>query len=63
MPRAAVRTVLGVLALVVVLTGCEVDAQVAIRLDSDGTGSVAARVTLDPEALGRLESGGVPIDQ
>ncbi|HEX5615378.1 MAG TPA: hypothetical protein VFZ83_09510 [Acidimicrobiia bacterium] len=63
MSRRAARAALAALALVVVLAGCEVDGQVAIRLDDDGTGTVAARVTLDPEALARLEAGGVPIDE
>lgn len=57
------RAVLVALALVATLTGCEVDGQVAIRLEDDGSGTIAARVTLDPEAIAAIEAGGVPVDQ
>jgi hypothetical protein len=47
-------------AVVLLAGGCEVRGQVAIRLRDDGSGSVAARVTLDPAAVASLEAGGVP---
>jgi len=50
-----VRRVCG-LALVaaVLLTGCKVDARVDVTLRADGSGTVAARVALDADAVRRL---------
>jgi len=49
-----VRGVWSLLVLVVVLTGCQVRAQVAIDVETDGTGSVLVAVSLDEAALARL---------
>ena len=54
-----VRRVCGLLlASVVLLAGCKVDARVDITLRSDGSGTVAAKITLDAGAVQRLTSGG-----
>ena len=46
-----VRRVWGLLLVAaVLLAGCKVDARVDITLRADGSGSVAAKVTLDAEA-------------
>jgi len=63
-----VRRVWGLLLVAaVLLAGCKVDARVDITLRADGSGSVAAKVTLDAEAVQRLTSQGslasaVPLD-
>jgi len=63
-----VRRVRGlVLVAVVLLAGCKVDARVDVTLRADGSGTVAAKVTLDAEAVQRLTSQGsltsaVPLD-
>ena len=41
-------------ALVVLLAGCKVDARVDVTLRADGSGTVTARVTLDAGAVDRL---------
>lgn len=45
-------------ATVLALTGCRVDAELRVRLDGDGSGTVAAAVSLDAEAVARLETNG-----
>jgi hypothetical protein len=63
-----VRRVRGLLLVaVVLLAGCKVDARVDVTLRADGSGTVAAKVTLDAEAVQRLTTGGslesaVPLD-
>ena len=52
---------------VVLLAGCKVDARVDVTLHADGSGAVAAKVTLDAEAVKRITTGGplesaVPLD-
>jgi hypothetical protein len=42
------------LASLVLLAGCKVDARVDVRLRADGSGSVTTRVTLDADAVRRL---------
>jgi hypothetical protein len=41
------------LAFVMVLAGCRVDARVDVRLREDGSGTVTARITLDADAVRR----------
>src|SRR5260221_2909616 len=54
-----VRRVCGLLLVsVVLLAGCKVDARVDITLRADGSGTVAAKITLDAGAVQRLTSGG-----
>jgi hypothetical protein len=54
-----VRRVWG-LALVAVLlfAGCKVDARVDVTLRADGSGTVAAKITLDSDAVKRITTGG-----
>jgi hypothetical protein len=42
----------------VLLAGCKVDARVDVTLRADGSGTVAAKVTLDAEAVKRITTGG-----
>lgn len=51
--RVGVR-LLGVLACVVFVAGCRVDANVAVRVHDDGSGTVALTVRLDRDALERV---------
>jgi hypothetical protein len=44
----------GLLVLVVLLAGCKVDARVNVRLRADGSGTIAATITLDSDAVHRL---------
>lgn len=44
----------GVLALVVLLTGCQVDLQVGVKVHDDGSGSVTVAAGLDAAALARV---------
>ncbi len=54
-----VRRVRGLLLVsVVLLAGCKVDARVDVTLRANGSGTVAAKVTLDADAVHRLTSGG-----
>ena len=54
-----VRRVWGLLLVaVVLLAGCKVDARVDVTLRANGSGAVAAKVTLDAEAVQRLTTGG-----
>ncbi|MDQ1509186.1 MAG: hypothetical protein QOG50_1030 [Actinomycetota bacterium] len=63
-----VRRVRGlVIVAVALLAGCKVDARVDVTLRADGSGTVAAKVTLDAQAVQRLTTGGslasaVPLD-
>jgi hypothetical protein len=59
MRRLALLLVAGVL----LGAGCKVDAATTIRLAEDGSGSVAVRVSLDAEAVGVVERGGVPLEE
>jgi hypothetical protein len=43
-----------VIVAVVMLAGCKVDARVDVTLQPDGTGTVAARIALDADAVQRL---------
>ena len=43
---------------VLALTGCEVDAHVRITMNEDGSGTVETTVTLDAEAVARVETNG-----
>jgi hypothetical protein len=49
-------------AAVLVLAGCKVDAQIHITLDEDGTGTVTTTVTLDADAVRRVEANGRTLD-
>jgi hypothetical protein len=49
-----VRAAVGLVALVVVLTGCRVDTRLDISLRDDGSGTVRTTVTLDADAVQRL---------
>jgi hypothetical protein len=54
-----VRRVRGwLLVFVVLLAGCKVDARVDVTLRADGSGTVAAKVTLDADAVERITTGG-----
>ncbi|MCU1458032.1 MAG: hypothetical protein JWL73_2124 [Actinomycetia bacterium] len=43
---------------VLALAGCQIDATVAVRMRSDGSGAVVATVRLDADAVARAEVGG-----
>jgi hypothetical protein len=50
-----VRRVCGVLLVsVVLLTGCKVDARVDVHMNTDGSGTVTARIALDNQAVSRI---------
>src|SRR5258706_15653854 len=54
-----VRRVRGLLLVfVVLLAGCKVDARVDVTLRADGSGTVAAKVTLGADAVKRITTGG-----
>lgn len=57
MPRRCSRIV-ALAALATLVAGCKVDARVSIRLEEDGSGSVAVRLALDSEAVAVLEQDG-----
>jgi hypothetical protein len=50
------RSGLLLVAFVVLLGACKVDAVVTVKVDDDGSGSVTARVTLDAEAVRAVET-------
>ncbi len=52
------RRLLFVLLAVLALAGCQIDATVAVRMRSDGSGAVIATVRLDADAVTRAEAGG-----
>ena len=52
------RRALVLLIGLVVLAGCKVDAQVHVTLEEDGTGTVTTTVTLDGDAVRRVENNG-----
>lgn len=52
--RSAIRSVLVLLALVVVLTGCQVKVAVDAQVNPDGSGTLKVGVGLDEKALQRL---------
>jgi hypothetical protein len=52
------RRLLLVLLAVLALAGCQIDATVAVRMRSDGSGAVIATVRLDADAVARAEAGG-----
>ena len=56
------RLVPVVLACAIVVAGCEVDATVSIDVREDGSGTVSARVVLDPDAVGEAEAGGATLE-
>jgi hypothetical protein len=49
-------------ALVAVLAGCKVDADLTVTMRDDGTGTVDLGLTLDAEAVARVETGGRTLD-
>ena len=49
-----IRRVLAVLALVVVLASCQLDAAVDVAVDADGTGTVALTVTVDADVVAQV---------
>ena len=49
-----IRRVLAVLALVVVLASCQLDAAVDVSVDADGTGTVALTVTVDADVVAQV---------
>lgn len=49
-----VRVLLGVAALVAVLAGCQVDADIGVALREDGSGAVTVTVVLDRDAAARV---------
>ncbi|MGQ0826002.1 MAG: hypothetical protein ACT4OX_13410 [Actinomycetota bacterium] len=55
MPR---HSAFAVLAAVLLVSGCRVDAHVRVAMDEDGSGVVDARVTLDAEAVARVQGNG-----
>jgi hypothetical protein len=62
-----VRAVVGLVALVIVLAGCRVDARFEITMRDDGSGTVRSSVTIDADAVQRLGGAGslaqnVPLD-
>jgi hypothetical protein len=54
MPKPLLVLVAGVL----LVAGCKVDTDITVTLEEDGTGSITTVVTLDAEAVGRVESDG-----
>ncbi len=52
--RRAPRLVVAVSALVLTLSACNVSIDVALDVESDGSGLVSVEVTLDPEAASRI---------
>jgi hypothetical protein len=47
---------------VALLAGCKVDADVTVTLEDDGTGVISTVITLDAEAVGRVETNGRTLD-
>jgi hypothetical protein len=58
-----VRRLAALLGAVLLLAGCRVDGHVVIRLDENGSGAVALRLTFDAEAVQALEFGGASIEE
>jgi hypothetical protein len=56
------RSVLLVSLLVLVLSACRVDTSVTVSVRDDGTGTVAARVRLDADAVRAAETGGAKLE-
>jgi hypothetical protein len=52
------RGLLAVVVVALLCTACKVDATTTIQLEADGSGMVAVRVRLDPEAVQVVERGG-----
>jgi hypothetical protein len=52
------KRVIALVAGVLLLAGCKVDGDITITLDEDGTGTITTVVTLDAEAVGRVETNG-----
>ncbi len=46
-----------------VLSACQVDATVTVRVRDDGSGTVTARVVLDADAVRQGEAGGVELEE
>ena len=60
--RAAVARAAVVVVCLLVLAGCKVDADITVTMKPDGSGTIDTFITLDAEAVARVEVAGRTLD-